>query len=59
MHWKVTEVTPISHLQLAIQFKDGTAGRVQFSSTHLTGVFEPLKDPAFFSQVSLERGVVI
>ena len=27
-------------------------------STHLHGVFEPLKDPAIFSQVRVESGAV-
>ena len=33
-------------------------GKVQFEPSHLTGVFEALKDPMVFQQAHIEDGVV-
>ena len=43
---------------LRVCFADGTAGRVTFLESHLTGVFEPLRDPAFFARVHVHEGFV-
>jgi hypothetical protein len=58
MYWDVVDVKPLEHLGLFVQFADGLTGEVRFSSEHLTGVFEPLKDSAFFKQVYLDHGAV-
>lgn len=58
MKWDVVEVTPEPGLSLQVQFADGTRGRVRFEQGHLTGVFEPLKVPAFFNQAFVDGGVV-
>ncbi len=58
MHWTVVSVQPILPGTLAVRFADGTEGRVLMESTHLHGVFEPLKDPAVFNQVRVESGAV-
>ena len=58
MYWDVIEVTAGENLMLHVRFADGISGRVQFMPQHLTGVFEPLNDPHFFSQVFIESGVV-
>jgi hypothetical protein len=46
------------HLRLAVRFRDGLKGEVVFKESHLSGVFEPLKDPAFFAKVSCADGFV-
>jgi hypothetical protein len=58
MNWEVISVTPLTPLELAIRFADGTEGKVRFESTHLTGVFEALKQPDFFLRACVEEGAV-
>ena len=45
MDWQVVDVKTISPLSIQVTFADGTSGRVVFEASHLTGVFEILKDP--------------
>jgi hypothetical protein len=40
--------------QLRLLFSDGTVGDVDFSEDDWTGVFEPLADPDYFAQVSVD-----
>ncbi len=42
-------------------FSDGTAGDVDFSAERWTGVLEPLNDPAYFAQGSVdpEAGTIV
>jgi hypothetical protein len=58
MYWDVVDVKPLDSLGLYVRFADGLAGEVRFAPEHLTGVFEPLKNPAFFKQVYLDHGAV-
>lgn len=58
MYWDVIEVKPESDFTLKVCFGDGTCGQVRFELDHFTGVFEPLKDAAFFNRVFIDRGVV-
>lgn len=58
MYWDVVEVKALEDLGLFVRFADGLAGEVRFTSEHLTGVFTPLNDPAFFEQVYLDHGAV-
>lgn len=58
MDWDVTEVHVIEHLVLFVRFADDTQGQVRFLPSHLSGVFESLKDPAFFDRVFIDHGVV-
>jgi Protein of unknown function (DUF2442) len=58
MEWDVIDVKTIAPLGLRVQFVDGTVGKVQFETSHLTGVFEALKDPAVFKQARIEDGAV-
>ncbi|MGH3395263.1 MAG: DUF2442 domain-containing protein [Streptosporangiaceae bacterium] len=46
---------------LRLLFSDGTVGDVDFSEEHWTGVLEPLNNPDFFAQVTvdLESGTVV
>lgn len=59
MEWDVIDVKPVAPLTLHVLFADGTTGRVQFEQSHLTGVFEALKDPIIFQQAHIEGGAVV
>lgn len=59
MEWDVIDVKLIAPLALKVQFADGTVGKVQFEPSHLTGVFEALKDPIIFQQAHIEDGAVV
>ena len=50
----VVGVAVVGEHRLRLLFDDGTAGDVDFSSRSWTGVFEPLKDPSYFAQVSVD-----
>ena len=54
----VVKVAVATTLVSHVAFADGVQGHVEFPPSHLTGVFEPLKDPSFFAQVSVEHGAV-
>ena len=58
MHWNVIEVEAISPLSIRVIFSDGKTRKVQFKPSHLTGVFEKLKDPEIFRQAYIENGAV-
>jgi Protein of unknown function (DUF2442) len=58
MKWDVIEVKPVAPLALQVRFADGTEGKVQFETSHLTGVFSVLKDPALFQQAHIDEGAV-
>lgn len=44
----------IEGFKLWVTFDDGTAGEVNLENKLSGGVFEPLKDSAFFSKVSVD-----
>jgi len=46
-------------LMLQVEFADGIKGIVKFLPSHLTGVFERLKDSELFAQATVEHGTVI
>ncbi len=58
MKWDVIDVKKIAPLALHVQFADGTTGMVKFENSHLTGVFEALKNPDTFDQVHIDNGAV-
>jgi hypothetical protein len=58
MNWDVIDVKTIAPLALQVKFEDGTIGKVRFENSHLTGVFEALKNPATFNQVHIDNGAV-
>jgi hypothetical protein len=59
MKWDVVDVKKIAPLALQVLFADETVGKVKFESSHLTGVFEALKNPTIFDQVHINNGVVV
>lgn len=54
----VVAVSASKDLTLHVEFADGIQGEVRFLPSHLTGVFEPLKNPVLFAQVRIEHGAV-
>lgn len=58
MYWDVTSVQPEHHLTLTVKFSDGLQGTVRFKPSHLTGVFESLKNKEYFNKVFVDHGVV-
>ena len=57
----VVGVAVVGDHVLRLLFSDGTVGDVDFSGEHWTGVLEPLNDPEYFAQVSVdtEAGTVV
>jgi len=52
----VVSVEQTGPYRLRIRFDDGAEGEIDVrSATTLEGVFEPLNDPAFFSQVRVDE----
>lgn len=57
----VVSVEPLPEHRLRVSFDDGSEGVVDVAQmVQFTGVFEPLRDPAFFAQakVNTELGTV-
>lgn len=54
----VEAVSVVGSLTLHVKFADGVEGDVSFLPSHLTGVFESLKDPTFFAQAVVNQGAV-
>jgi hypothetical protein len=50
----VTAVEVIGGYQLRLTFADGTVGDVDFTGRDWQGVFEPLRDPAYFARVTVD-----
>lgn len=57
----VTAVQVVGPHRLRVTFADGAEGEVDFSQRSWRGVFEPLRDPAFFCQVAVdpELGTIV
>jgi hypothetical protein len=51
----VTGVAVIGDHVLRLLFSDGTVGDVDLTTERWTGVLEPLNDPTFFAQVTVDR----
>lgn len=58
MRWDVVRIEVIGDLALQVHFADGLTGQVRFLPAHLTGVFAPLREPAFFAQAFVDHGAV-
>jgi hypothetical protein len=57
----VTAVEVIGEYQLRLSFADGTVGDVDFTGHDWHGVFEPLRNPAYFARVEVdpEAGTIV
>ena len=51
----VTSVEVLADHRLRVGFEDGVRGEIDASNWDWRGVFEPLRDPAFFHQVRLDQ----
>jgi len=59
--WRITSVCPLPGFRLQVRFNDGTEGTANLSGLLTSpdaGVFAPLRDEKFFSQVALHYGAV-
>ncbi|NDG16396.1 MAG: DUF2442 domain-containing protein [Betaproteobacteria bacterium] len=54
----VVDVQVLPAWALWVKFSDGISGKVQFHTSHLTGVFEALLDQNVFQQAHIESGAV-
>lgn len=59
MLFEVVRVQPLSGYRLWVEFSDGLTGEVDLSGDLWGEVFLPLKDKAFFAQVSIDEFGVI
>jgi hypothetical protein len=50
----ITAVEVIGEYRLRLTFQDGTFGDVDFADRDWLGVFEPLRDPAYFARVAVD-----
>jgi hypothetical protein len=50
----ITAVEVVGDYRLRLTFKDGTVGDVDFAGREWRGVFEPLRDPAYFARVTVD-----
>ena len=50
----VSAVEVVGDFRLRLIFKDGTAGEIDFAERAWRGVFEPLRDPAYFARVRVD-----
>lgn len=57
----ITGVDVVGEYRLRLTFEDGTVGDVDFSGHDWRGVFEPLRDPAYFARVAVdpEAGTIV
>jgi hypothetical protein len=55
MHWSVVAVEALPDYRIAVKFADGTEGVVDLTDDLWGPMFEPLKDPARFAQVTIDR----
>jgi len=53
--WKATRVKAQPDWKLDVEFADGTSGIVSIKDSLFGPIFEPLKDPAYFAQVTIDE----
>ena len=51
----ITEVEVFADHVLRLTFADGTVGDVDFTDHEWQGLLEPLRDPAYFAEVGVDR----
>jgi hypothetical protein len=55
----ITKAEVIGDHELRLTFADGIIGDIAFDDGEWQGVFEPLRDPRRFEQVSVEYGTIV
>lgn len=53
--FRVSKVKALSGHRLHVEFSDGVGGEIDLSERLFGSVFEPLKDPEVFSQVTVDE----
>ena len=53
--YRVSKVEALACDRLHVQISDGVCGEIDLSERLFGSVFDPLKDPAVFSQVSVDE----
>lgn len=56
--WRIVSVRVLDSCGFSVRFIDGLEGVVRFEPSHLTGVFEALRDELVFRQARIECGAV-
>jgi hypothetical protein len=51
----ITSVQPLDGFRVRIRFEDAVEGVVDLGHLSFQGIFAPLKDPAYFRQVRVDR----
>lgn len=58
MQWDVISVKPIESCCIDVRLRDGSAGVFDLKPYLAKGVFQELKDQAYFNQVGIQFGAV-
>jgi Protein of unknown function (DUF2442) len=59
MYYNVVDARHVRNFTVWVKFEDGSAGEIDLSGELWGPVFEPLKDPSFFRQVTVaEYGTI-
>ena len=59
MSHTLVRVSPVNGNKLNVEFAEGVCGQIDLTSNIFGPVFEPLKDPPFFSQAQIDEYGVI
>ena len=58
MEYRIEQLQILDESMFSVVFRDGSTGKVRLEDSALDGVFEPLRDPAFFNQAYIDHGAV-
>lgn len=58
MHWDVVSVKPLANFCIDVNLRDGSHGVFDMKPYLDMGVFQELRDPAYFNRVSIQFGAV-
>ena len=56
MHWDVVAVRPLENFCINVELRDGSHGIFDMKPYLDRGVFQQLRDPAYFIRVAVELG---
>ena len=58
MYWDVVSVKPLENFCIDVNLRDGSRGVFDMKPYLDTGVFQELRDPAYFASVGIQFGAV-